>query len=67
MESKNVESNKIMTDNEWSDFAKGELFTLLLKYNLETITTTDGTKRKAVLKRNKDGEIKIQITTSETL
>lgn len=55
------------TNSEWEVFVKGELIVFMTQNNIEKITVNDGCGKKATVARNKNGEYKVNITSSETM
>jgi hypothetical protein len=55
------------TKEEWYKFINSDVINFLVANNLDKITVDDGCGQKAVIRINKNGEYKIQITSSETL
>ena len=61
------DESTIMTKEQWDAFVKGELMNFLVANHIEKITVDDGAGKKAVVKINRNGEYKVQITSNETL
>lgn len=55
------------TNSEWEIFVKGELIEFMRQFNIEKITVNDGCGKNARIARNKNGEYKVNITSSETM
>lgn len=62
----NVQSNK-MTKEEFYKFVHSDVVNFLAANNLDKIIIDDGFGQKASIRINKNGEYKVQITSSETL
>lgn len=52
---------------EWYKFVNSDVVNFLANNCLDKITVDDGCGQKATIKINKNGEYKVQITSSETL
>lgn len=57
----------VVPRNEWECFAKGDVINFMMENDLEKISVEDGCGRKVVIKKNKNGEYKVQVVTNETL
>lgn len=55
------------TKEEWHKFINSDVLNFLVANNLDKITVDDGCGQKATIRINKNGEYKVQITSSETL
>lgn len=55
------------TNSEWENFVKGELIYFMQKLEIEKIVVNDGCGKNARIVRNKNGEYKVNITSSETM
>lgn len=55
------------TREEWYKFVNSDVVNFLAANGLDKITVDDGCGQKATIKINKNGEYKIQITSSETI
>lgn len=51
----------------WEAFIKGDVLNFLIGYDLQAVTIEDGAGRKGVIKRNANGDYKVQITSNEIL
>jgi hypothetical protein len=61
------DESTVMTKEQWDTFVKGEVMNFLVVNHIEKITVDDGAGKKAVVKINRNGEYKVQITSNETL
>ncbi len=57
----------VKTKENWESFVKGDVLNFMMAHNLESITIDDGAGKKGTIKRNANGDFKLQITSSETL
>jgi len=62
----NLKGNK-MTKDEFYKFVHSDVVNFLAANNLDKIVIDDGCGQKASIRINKNGEYKVQITSSETL
>lgn len=63
----NTNLSEKRTKEEWYKFINSEVVNFLAANNLDKIIVDDGYGQKATIRINKNGEYKIQITSSETL
>lgn len=57
----------IMTNQQWENFAKGDLINFLVGHSLLKVTADDGAGKKATVKINSKGEYNISYTTNEVM
>lgn len=58
---------KPKTNNEWEGFVKGDVLNFMIANDIQSININDGSGKKGVIRRNAQGEYKVQTTSSETM